>query len=133
MRRPYLAESTIEPGTGVVQGSEENKVTTPGDEGEGDFIGVYAFEANERKELGDQIGIAISGVAKVLAGVKVFAGKKAVLKADDSGKFVNVPETAGQYATCGTFLQDGNGGEYVDMIIERGSVTVPAITGGGAT
>jgi hypothetical protein len=132
MRRPYLAESKIEPGTGVVQGSEENKVTAPGDEGEGDFIGVYAFEANERKEIGDQIGIAISGVAKILAGADVLAGKKAVLKADDSGKFINVPEAAGQYAICGTFLQNGLIGEYVDMIIERGSVTIPAVTGGEA-
>ena len=129
MRRPYLAESAIEPGTGVVQGSEENKVTSPGDEGEGDFIGVYAFEANERKEPGDQIGVAISGVVKVLAGDAVKAGNKAVLKADDSGKFIVMPSAAGQYATCGTFLQSGSSGEYVDMIIERGSVTV---TGGTA-
>ncbi|GHU01827.1 hypothetical protein FACS1894147_02420 [Spirochaetia bacterium] len=127
MRRPYLAESAIEPGTGVVQGSAENKVTRPGDEGEGDFIGVYAFEANERKDLGDQIGVDISGVVKVLAGADVVAGKKAVLKADDSGKFIKLPTTAGTYATCGTFLQSGAAGEYVEMIVERGSVTIPAV------
>jgi hypothetical protein len=114
----------------VVQGSEENKITTPGDEGEGDFIGVYAFEANDRKEAGDQVGIAISGVAKILAGANVLAGKKAVLKPDNSGEFITLPEAAGQYATCGTFLQTGASGEYVDMIIEHGSVTVPAVGGG---
>ena len=125
MRRPYLAESTIYPGTGVVQGSADNKVTTPGDEGKGDFIGVYAFEANERKELGDQIGIAISGVASVLAGKDVSAGKKAVFKDDDSGRFVDLQTTPGTYATCGTFLETGKEGEYVEMIVERGSVTIP--------
>jgi hypothetical protein len=103
----------------------ENRVAAPGDDGEGDFIGVYAFEANERKELGDQIGIAITGVVKVLAGATVSAGKKAVLKADDSGKFVNMPGAIGRYATCGTFLESGAAGEYVDMIVERGSVTIP--------
>jgi hypothetical protein len=36
-----------------------------------------------------------------------------------------LPEAAGRYATCGTFLQSGSSGEYVDMVIERGSVTIP--------
>jgi hypothetical protein len=64
-------------------------------------------------------------VAQVLAGGDVNAGKKAVLKGDESGAFAEVPDTPGQYATCGTFLQSGSDGEYVDMVIERGSVTVP--------
>lgn len=125
MRRPYKAESAIKPGTGVVQGSAENKVKSPGASGEGDFIGVYAFEANEAKEEGDPVGIAISGVVQVLAGGTVNAGKKAVLKSDSSGAFVELPSAAGQYSICGTFLESGTAGEYVDMVIERGSVTIP--------
>jgi hypothetical protein len=125
MRRPYSAESAIPPGTGVVQGSAENKVKAPGSGGSGDFIGVYPWEANEAKAAGDPVGIALDEVAKVQAGGNVTAGKKAVLKNDTSGTFVNIGSAAGQYATCGTFLQSGSAGEYVDLIIERGSVTIP--------
>jgi hypothetical protein len=126
MRRPYIADSAISPGTGVVQGSKDKTVKAPGSGGSGDFIGVYAFEANEPKATGDAIGIAISGAVKVLAGGAVSAGKKAVLKGDTSGAFINAPSTAGQYVTCGTFLESGASGEYVDMFVERGSVTIPA-------
>jgi hypothetical protein len=125
MRRPYIAESAILPGTGVVQGSAENKVKAPGEDGSGDFIGVYAWEANHVKEVGDEAGIALSGVVKVRAGGNVTAGKKAVLKNDETGTFVGIGTAAGQYNTCGTFLQSGVAGEYVDMVIERGSVTIP--------
>jgi hypothetical protein len=125
MRRPYRTETAINPGTGVVQGSEEHKVRRPGTDGSGDFIGVYAFEANAPKDADEEIGIAIFGVAQVLAGGDVNAGKKGMLKGDASGSFIELPETAGRYATCGTFLQSGASGEYVDMIIERGSVTIP--------
>jgi hypothetical protein len=125
MRRPYRTETAINPGTGVAQGSEENKVRCPDTDGTGDFIGVYAFEANAPKEADEEIGIAITGAAQVLAGGDVSAGKKAVLKGDSSGAFVELPEEAGRYATCGTFLQSGSAGEYVDMLIERGSVTIP--------
>jgi hypothetical protein len=123
MRRPYISESAIPAGTGVVQGSAENRVKAPGPGG--DFIGVYAWEANGPKETGDEVGIEINGVAKVLAGGSVTAGKKAVLKDDTSGAFVDIGTDAGQYATCGTFLQSGVAGELVDMIVERGSVTIP--------
>lgn len=133
MRRPYRTETEIHPGTGVVQGSEETKVRCPDTDGSGDFIGVYAFEANALKEAGDEIGIALSGVAAVLAGGTVHAGKQAVLKGDASGSFIELPEAAGQYATCGTFLQSGSAGEYVDMIIERGSVTIPEVEEGGSS
>lgn len=126
MRRPYRTETAVNPGAGVVQGSGENKVASPGAGGTGDFIGVYAFEANSPKASGDEIGVAVSGVAQVLAGGTVNAGKKAVLKGDTSGAFIELPAAAGRYATCGTFLQSGSAGEYVDMIIERGSVTIPA-------
>lgn len=125
-RRPYIAESAIAPGTGVVQGTAENQVKAPGSGGSGDFIGVYPFEANEAKAAGDSVGIELDDVVKVLAGDSVTAGKKAALKADTSGTFVNVATTAGAHPTCGTFLQSGSAGEYVDMIVERGSVTVPA-------
>jgi hypothetical protein len=110
----------------VVQGSAENKVKAPGTGGSGDFIGVFAWEANEAKETGDEVGIALSGVVKVRAGGTVNAGKKAVLKNDTTGAFVEPASAAGRYATCGTFLQSGAAGEYVDMIVERGSVTIPA-------
>ena len=125
-RRPYVAESSIAPGTGVVQGTAENQVKAPGSGGSGDYIGVYPFEANEAKAAGDSVGIELDGVVKVLAGGSVTAGKKAVLKSDTSGSFVNVPTAIGRYATCGTFLQSGSAGEYVDMIVERGSVTITA-------
>ena len=124
MRRPYIAESDIAPGTGVVQGSAETKVRAPAANGSGDFIGVYAFEANQPKAAGDPVGIALTGVVKVLAGGTVSAGKKAVLKSDASGSFIEVPTAAGRYETCGTFLESGVAGEYVDMIVERGSVTI---------
>ncbi|MDR0708928.1 MAG: hypothetical protein LBF77_02545 [Spirochaetaceae bacterium] len=125
MRRPYIAETAIQPGTGVVQGSAENKVKAPGSGGSGDFIGVYAWEANRAKEAGDEVGIALAGVEKVLAGGDVTAGKKAILKGDTSGAFINIGSAAGRYAACGTFLESGSAGQYVDLIIERGSVTIP--------
>ena len=125
MRRPYIAESAIQPGTGVVQGSADNTVKAPGVDGSGDFIGVYSFEANKPKEAKDPVGIALTGVVKALAGGTVTAGKKAVLAGDASGSFVNLPSDDGQYAVCGTFLESGAAGEYVDMIVERGSVTIP--------
>jgi hypothetical protein len=107
-----------------VQGSAENKVKAPGSGGSGDFIGVYAWEANEAKEAGDEVGVAVSGVVKVRAGGTVTAGKKAVLT-DVTGAFTELGEDAGRHDTCGTFLQSGAAGEYVDMIVERGSVTIP--------
>jgi hypothetical protein len=123
VRRPYIAESAINPGCGVVQGSKDTQVKVS-QNGSGLFIGVYAFEDNAAKEAKAPVGIAITGVAKVLAGGTVLAGAKAVLKADNSGTFIHVSTTAGQYATCGTFLESGASGEYVDMVIERGSVTI---------
>ncbi|GAB6392510.1 MAG: hypothetical protein MdMp014T_1883 [Treponematales bacterium] len=88
IRKPYKAESAISPGTGVVQGTAENQVKAPGANGAGDFIGVYPFEANAAKAEGDEIGVALTGVVQVLAGDTVHAGKKAALKADASGAFV---------------------------------------------
>ena len=35
-RRPYIAESAIAPGTGVVQGTAENQVKAPGSGGSGE-------------------------------------------------------------------------------------------------
>jgi hypothetical protein len=124
-RRPYVAEGAIKPGTAVVQGSADNKVKAPGANGAGDFIGVYPWEANEAKDAGDPVGIALHGVVKVLAGGNVAAGKKAVLKADTSGSFEVLPGDEGNYNTVGLFLEGGSAGDYVDMIVERGSVTIP--------
>jgi hypothetical protein len=123
-RRPYVAESAIKPGCAVAQGSADNKVKAPGSDGAGDFIGVYPWEANEARDAGDPVGIVLHGVAKVLAGGTVAAGKKAVLKADDSGAFEVLPDAEGRHNTVGLFLESGSAGDYVDMIVERGSVTI---------
>ena len=124
-RRPYIAEGAIKPGTAVVQGNADNTVKAPGAAGAGDFIGVYPWEANEAKSDGDPVGIVLHGVVKVLAGGTVAAGKKAVLKADTSGSFIVLPDADGQYSTVGTFLEGAAAGGYVDLIVERGSVTIP--------
>ena len=123
-RRPYIAESVIKPGRAVVQGSADNKVKAPASDGGGDFIGIYSFEANEEKKANQEIGIVISGIAKAVAGENVTAGKKAILKADDSGTLVNLPETEGNYSTVGLFLESGFTGEYIDVLIERGNITI---------
>jgi hypothetical protein len=124
-RRPYIAESAINPGCAVVQGSADNKVKAPGTGGAGDFIGFYPYEANEPKISGDPVGIVLEGVTKVLAGGTVTAGKKAILNADTSGSVVVLPGGEGQYNTVGLFLEGGSAGNYVDLIVERGSVTIP--------
>jgi hypothetical protein len=126
LRKPYTTESALTPGTGVVQGSTERTVKAPEENGAGDFIGVYAWEDNQAKEAGDRVGITLTGPAKVLAGGTVSAGKTAVLKQDTSGTFIAMGSTAGQYRTCGLFLESGESGDYVDMLVERGSVTIPA-------
>jgi hypothetical protein len=123
-RRPYIAESAINPGCAVVQGSADNKVKAPGEDGAGDFIGVYPWEANEAKDAGDPVGIILHGVVKVLTGGVVHAGKKAHLQSDTSGTFVELPNVEGQYNTTGIFLESGSAGDYVDMFLEHGSITV---------
>ena len=123
-RRPYIAEGPILPGCAVVQGSAEKKVAAPGAGGVGDFIGVYPFEANETKKDGEEIGIVLHGTVKALAGGDVAAGKPAVLKDDESGELVAVPLAAGTYRTVGIFLEGGSEGQYVDVFVERGSITV---------
>jgi len=123
-RRAYVAESAIKPGTAVVQGSADNKVKAPTSNGAGDFIGVYPFEANETKAVNEEIGIVLHGVVKAVVGGTVAAGKKAILKSDASGSLVVLPSTAGAYSIVGTFLEGGSAGEYVDVLIERGNITV---------
>jgi hypothetical protein len=116
--RPYRAESIINPGCGVVQGTADGQVTVS-DNGAGDFLGVYAYDPHySAKAVGDKVGVTLTGVVPVLAGGTVHAGKKAALKADSSGTFVEADK--GQ-ATCGLFLQGGSAGEYVDLLIERGN------------
>ena len=104
-RRPYRVESAIAPGCAVVQGSADNQVKAPGSGGSGVFIGIYPFEANEARLSGDSVGIVLAGVAKALAGGNVAAGKKAVVKKDDSGSLVVLPEAAGKYNIVGIFLE----------------------------
>ena len=123
-RRAYIAESAVTPGCAVVQGSADNKVKAPANNGAGDFIGVFSWEANEAKVAGDEIGIVLHGLAKVAAGGNVAAGKPGILKGDASGTIVALPATAGNYKTVGIFLEGGSTGEYVDFFVERGSVTV---------
>jgi len=124
IRRPYIAESVIKPGCAVVQGSADNKVKAPDENGDGDIIGVYAWEANEEKSANEEIGIVLSGVVKALAGGTVTAGKPACVKSDASGSLVDLPVAAGVHTTVGIFLEGGSAGEYVDVLIGRGSVTV---------
>jgi len=123
-RRPYIAESAIKPGCAVVQGSADNKVKVPGANGAGDFIGLYPFEANEEKNANENVGVILHGVGKALAGGNVAAGKKAIMK--ESGSLVVLPEAAGKYNTVGTFLESGSIGDYVDVLVERGNITVTA-------
>jgi hypothetical protein len=123
-RRPYIAESAIKPGCAVVQGSADNKVKTPGANGAGDFIGLYPFEANEEKKINENVGVILHGVGKALAGGNVTAGKKAIMK--ESGSLVVLPDAAGKYNIVGTFLESGSTGDYVDVLIERGNITVTA-------
>ena len=123
-RRPYIAESAIKPGTAVVQGSADNRVKAPASNGAGIFIGLYPFEDNETKLANDEIGIVLHGVAKAVAGGTVAAGKPAIMKSDDTGSLILLPEEAGRYDTVGIFLEGGSAGEYVDVLIQRGSVTI---------
>jgi hypothetical protein len=123
--RPYIAESAILPGTAVVQGSADNKVKAPNPSGGGFFIGFYPFEANEAKAAGDAIGIQLTGIAKVRAGGDVTAGHSAYVKGP-MGDLVNFQtDDPGNYDMVGMFLEGGAAGEYVDLLIERGSVTIP--------
>ena len=123
--RPYIAETALLAGTGVVQGSKENAVKKPGADGSGDYLGVFAYDPKKPEtEAGERAGITLSGAVKVLAGGNVTAGKRAVLKADASGAFINLPQAAGTYQVCGLFLQSGEADEYVEMMVERGSAAV---------
>ena len=113
------------PEIGAVQGAKENAVKKPAADGSGDFIGVFAYDPHiPSREAGEHTGIALTDIVKVRAGGNTTAGKRAVLKADRSGTFADLPSAAGVYSVCGTFLQSGEADEYVEMIIERGSVTV---------
>ena len=123
-RRPYIVEGEIQPGTGVVQGSSEIHIKAPESDGSGDYIGVYPYESNEKKEDGEHAGIVLLGSTKALAGGTVTAGKLAILKDDASGSFVNFSYTEGQNTICGIFLQSGEAGEYVDMLVGHSSVTI---------
>ena len=109
-RRPYIAQSTIVPGSAVVQGKADNAVTAPADE-TADILGVYPFEANEAAAAQDRIGIALGGVVKVVVGGTATAGKKAVLSKTKLGAFEDLPATAGTYKTCGIFLESAAAGE----------------------
>jgi hypothetical protein len=122
---PRIAETAIAAGTGVVQGAKENTVKSPASNGGGDYVGVFAYDPKKpQTDAGETVGVVLSGVVKVLAGGNVTAGKKAVLKADASGAFIDLPAAAGTYQVCGLFLQSGEADEYVEMMVERGSVTI---------
>jgi hypothetical protein len=122
---PRIAETAILAGTGVVQGANENAVKCPAANGSGDYVGVFAYDPKKpQTDAGETVGVVLSGVVKVRAGGNVTAGKKAVLKTDNSGKFINLPTAAGTYQVCGLFLQSGEADEFVEMMVERGSATV---------
>jgi hypothetical protein len=122
---PRIAETAILAGTGVVQGTKENTVKCPAANGSGDYVGVFAYDPKKPETAeGETLGVVISGVVKVRAGGNVTAGKKAVLKTNASGTFINLPTTAGTYQVCGLFLQSGEADEFVEMMVERGNATI---------
>lgn len=118
IRRAYRCQTAVKSGCGVVQGDNENTIKV----GDGNFIGVYSFEGNEEKAKDDTVGIQLDEIPKVLAGGTVQAGKRAVLEAD--GSFIEMGTAAGKYNTCGVFLESGVKGEYVDMLIDRDTITI---------
>jgi hypothetical protein len=111
----------------VVQGSADNKVKASAATADAaHFIGVFEFDRDADKADGDPVGIALDGVVKVLLAGNATAGGKAILTtvATNVSAFADVPADAGTYYTCGVFLESGTAGQYIDMLIERGSVTV---------
>jgi hypothetical protein len=123
--RPFAAAARILAGTGVVRAETENGVTHPGEDGGGDYIGVFSYDPKKPEiEAGASAGIVLSGVVQVRTGGRVFAGKRAVLAPDATGRFVCVPDGAGTFPICGLFLQNADEDEYVEMFVERGSVTI---------
>jgi hypothetical protein len=66
---PFVAETDILAGTGVVQGSKENAVKAPGANGAGDYLGVFAYDPKyPETAAGERVSIVLSGVVKVRAG-----------------------------------------------------------------
>jgi len=121
--RPYIAEEDINVGRAVAAGSADNTAVQGADDN--DFIGVYEYESQRiAKAEGEHFSCVISGPAKVEAGASVTRGSKAVVDAD--GRFINCPTDAGEYDTVGTFLESADVNEFVDMMVERGSVTITA-------
>lgn len=119
--RPMVAEAAIKPGRIVAQGVEENGVTIAA----GGGFGVYSLESmTVDKEIGEHLPIVMSGPAHVVLGGTVHAGKHGA--ADVEGCAVEIATSEGQHEYSVLFLQNGDDGEIVDVIVERGSVTVPA-------
>jgi hypothetical protein len=123
-RRPYIAETAVKPGCAVVQGSRDNMVKAPGSDGLGAVIGLYPFEANEEKAAGEPVGIVLYGVAKALLGGDAQAGMLAALKNDSSGTLVQLSASPGLNTTVGQFLEGGSAGDYVDVLIHVGIISV---------
>jgi hypothetical protein len=121
--RPYKVKGEIKPGYACAQDSDENSVVLAN--GTNDYLGPYEFENQrlEKKESNnDNLSIVLTGVAKVIAGATVRAGKRAII--NSAGKYVELPTNPGTYKTAGLFLEGGNADEYVDLFVERGTVVI---------
>jgi hypothetical protein len=116
-----VAEAAIKPGRIVGLGAQENGVNIAAG---GDF-GVYSAESMAvDKEIGEHLPVVMMGPARVEAGGTVHAGEFGTADAD--GKAVEIAATAGLHEYGVFFLQGGAVGELVEVLVERGSVTVPA-------
>lgn len=113
--RNCVAVTEIKPGQWVKE-SGDNKVGT---NIEGEFIGVYGFENGKvTKKTGDNLGVVIQGgPVKVLVDSNVSFGDKAIL--GSNGSFSIMPNTSGVYFVVGMFLEDGQAGDYVEMLVEK--------------
>lgn len=121
--RNCVAVTEIKPGQWVKE-SGDNKVGT---EIEGEFIGVYGFENGKiTKNPGDNIGVVINGgPVKVLVDTNVKFGGKAIM--GNNGAFSQMPNDSGVYFVVGMFLEDGQAGDYVEMLVEKYQMYVDSI------
>lgn len=121
IERAYKVKETIPVGRIVsVSPTDENGVIVCN--ATSDPLGVYEYEAQRVDKTDGTVGIVLLGVAKVVAGGNVTAGKKAI--SDNEGRAINCPNTEGVYKTIGTFLENGTSGDYVDLLVERSIVTI---------
>jgi hypothetical protein len=117
----YKYEDQVEPGSALVAGAESGAVALPGEDGVGNFAGIYSAIGNRTKDkpgTADTLGLTLHGACRVKASgaVTAFAFGKV---ADETGA---VAELAGAPLTPtkipGFFMEDGSDGELVDFFVE---------------